>query len=399
LIELETPSKAFELHDQTDSHNQRHSTATAGMTSRPRPSPWCCGSLQTGAVATAVAHLVALLLAFLWIVQMVWDSKHFFAGVVILTLVAFALAVANVSLLGGAIRRKRSLVLPWLVAHVLLALGIIVACSVTFHSMDKLRPLAVASVLLLIYFVVVVATFYTELLIDERCQNEKEDAEKTTPMGGIALNGTAKLASAEDEFGGAGDDTFTELARRNPNTGNADKETFGRELSEDEEGEETASGFGVVAKFPSPSEVIDVDVDVMLAARAAVADVSSLDSRARPRPFKAKSSVELEADDQTEMLDGQERLLQPSTAAPRPSASRSMSHSALLADISSAFTPFKSQRVEGVGTPPKMKIFLPRSPDGSGGRDDGDSTTSEEEDEERTPLSPADEDDEDDKKH
>jgi len=74
-------------------------------TSGSRPSPWCCGSLQTGTIATGVAHLVCLLLLYLWIVQEVWQTRHFFTGVVLLSLVTFFLVVANVCLLGGAVRR------------------------------------------------------------------------------------------------------------------------------------------------------------------------------------------------------------------------------------------------------------------------------------------------------
>ena len=36
---------------------------------RLRHSPWCCGSLQTGAVAVGVTNLVVMAFIYLWVAQ------------------------------------------------------------------------------------------------------------------------------------------------------------------------------------------------------------------------------------------------------------------------------------------------------------------------------------------
>ncbi len=96
-------------------------------------SPWCCGSLQTGAVSVGVTCLVTLLLIFLWLGQILLEeSWHSFVWLVILCLITFALVVANVCLLAGAVARRKDMIIPWLVLHLPLAVAIVVVCSITF---------------------------------------------------------------------------------------------------------------------------------------------------------------------------------------------------------------------------------------------------------------------------
>lgn len=61
------------------------------------PSPWPCGSLETGSISVGFTCCVSTCLLFLWFVQTLLEVKHAFISVVITCLVVFVLMVSNCS--------------------------------------------------------------------------------------------------------------------------------------------------------------------------------------------------------------------------------------------------------------------------------------------------------------
>ncbi len=397
----------------------------------PSPSPscsrlWCCGDLGSACAAVGVANLCVLLFLFLWLVQLVVRHLHLaFVAAVVLVLVAFLFALANACLLAGAARRNRALVLPWLALYLPAQAALVVACAVSFPAMGMLRPAAVAAAVLMAYFYAVVAAFYHELLFEERGKitDDKEKEAKAEEGNGagdclIAMEDVPTAADGGDGGGpfangrlvlSGGDDTFSELAVR-------PKLLPSNPFKEDVEAQQQQQQQQPF--LPSPDEVIQVDGAVSREASSspppvAAAEVSPswFDSPFRAASAGMSKSIDLapaakmsllaeEASGTSESkLNGdaadEEEEHDPSAdvtacsgfTRPQAPANRSHSHSALLGNIDSSFTPFRSGRKKATGeeeedyaTPPKMKVFLPKSPDDED--DGGDSSSSEEEEEE-----------------
>ena len=59
------------------------------------PSPWPCGSLETGAISVGFTSCVSTFLLFLWFVQTLLEIKHAFISVVVTCLVVFVLMVST----------------------------------------------------------------------------------------------------------------------------------------------------------------------------------------------------------------------------------------------------------------------------------------------------------------
>ncbi len=403
---------------------------------------WCCGSLQTAGVTVGVSNLTCIVLLFLWVVQIVFEkAHHFFVATVVLCMVSFLLVVVNVCLVAGAVHRRRSLVLPWMVLYVPAILSVVVSCALAFKSMGPVRPVAVAAVVILTYFYVVVAAFYHELRFEEA---EKRDPEKGARGDGkveeedgkrednclIALDDVADSRiveqDEEEEEGRIGslangklvltsssaDDTFSELASRpkllstNPFRDDVDGVSA-------EEGDEDEAGSRRRNLLPQPEEVIQVSPSRHpLGCKADDYSSSSwFDSPFRRSSSKSKS-IDLtpatkmtvlgpieegppadgdgcsESTSRLEAGSSSSNLVVAtasniSSSRPR-AANRSQSHSGLVGDIDSNFTPFKSGRKGQPGeadgeegsSPPKMKVFLPKSPDD----DDDDVDSSEDAD-------------------
>ncbi len=409
-----------------------------GEASNKSPSPscsrlWCCGDLASACAAVGVANLCVLLFLFLWLVQLVVRHLHLaFVAAVVLVLVAFLFAVANACLVAGAARRNRALVLPWLALYLPAQAALVVACAVSFPAMGMLRPAAVAAAVLMAYFYAVVAAFYHELLFEERSKiaDEKEKEAKAEEGNGagdclIAMEDVPAAADSGDGGGpfangrlvlSGGDDTFSELAVRpkllpsNP---------FREDVEAQQQQQQQEQPF-----LPSPDEVIQVDGAVSREASSspplvAAAEVSPswFDSPFRAASAGMSKSIDLAPAARMSLLgtaaeasgtsesklngeadaDEEEEEQDPSADAdacggfsrPRAPANRSRSHSALLGNIDSSFTPFRSGRKKATGeeeedfaTPPKMKVFLPKSPDDEDDEDGGDTSSSEEEEEE-----------------
>ena len=67
------------------------------------------------------------------------------------------------------------MILPWLVIYLLSILGIIVALSITFHSMGPLKVVSIAALFLMVYLYAVVLCFYHELALEEGGVKKNEE--------------------------------------------------------------------------------------------------------------------------------------------------------------------------------------------------------------------------------
>ncbi len=307
-----------------------------------------------------------------------------------------------------------------MILYVPAILSIVVGCALFFHSMGRLRPVAVTAVVILTYFYVVVAAFYHELMFEDN-EKKEEGAATDQEKGGkkdtclIALddineehralaNGKLVLDTAVSE----NDDTFSELATRpkllstNPFKDDVDGMEGGAaaaDAPDDRDADVTARTL-----LPQPDEIIQVEK------KRQDESCSWFDS-----PFRQQSkskSIDLTPATKMSLLappdndkdganvsDSTSRLNPDDTAAgvsfSRPSASRSLSHSGLLlGNIDSNFTPFKSGRKcqgeeggEGDSSPPKMKVFLPKSPE-EGESSEEEEDSSDEDGQARRPLKP-----------
>lgn len=66
---------------------------------RPKlPRFWCCGSLESGAIAVGVTNLVTTFLLFLWIAQIVLEFRWYFISLIITCLVTFVILVGELNL-------------------------------------------------------------------------------------------------------------------------------------------------------------------------------------------------------------------------------------------------------------------------------------------------------------
>jgi hypothetical protein len=217
---------------------------------------WCCGSLKTGSISVAFTNIVSLILLSLWIMQdLATHAKHAFISVVVACLVVFVLLVANVCLIYGAMTSKRHMIAPWLVMYVVAILGILVACAIKFDEMGALRVVSVTALFFIIYFYVVVASFYAELCFEA---GEAATVVKVEAGGGkVVSNGRDHCLIALDEDDN--NDTFSDLVLRvNPSSSRLD-------TSKSETPKEATLPFK--ANFlPQPDEVIAIPQKLALEA-------------------------------------------------------------------------------------------------------------------------------------
>ena len=84
-------------------------------------SPWCCGTLQTGAIAVGFTNLVSGVLLFIWYIQFVLDLQHAFIGVIVSTLCSFVILLVNGCLIYGAYKVRICDPVPFSVLTILVS--------------------------------------------------------------------------------------------------------------------------------------------------------------------------------------------------------------------------------------------------------------------------------------
>merc|ERR1719273_1272144 len=316
---------------------------------------WCCGSLQTGAIAVGVADLVFIILLLGHYLEMTWEEP-FGLGLVAYCLVILFLFASSCLMLHGVLKKQRLLLLPWMVLHLGATVGALIYCGIEFGNMKSLRALLILGATVQIYFFLVVLRHYVELgtLNDWPAVREQPEGEDLPDLGEYRKNNCLidleleekpdSSRSSNHDLSFAKDDTFTQLA--------ATRQANGRLVAG---GSGVHHGGKTEMALPTPDEVISLPTPTKEKEEPNVAI---------PRRSTAwKSSAALD----------EEKAASPDQAL-LPQAAKSESK-ILLAHVDNTFSPFRSKSAAQKG--PKMKVFLPNKSSGDSADDDNSSSSSE----------------------
>lgn len=303
----------------------------------------------------ALTNLVSLVLGFLWTIQFLYELKHFFIALVVATLLAFGLLIANICLMYGSHQRNKTMVLPWILAYSLSAVGLVLALILAFEHLGPFKLVAIPALLFLIYCIWVIVAFFREL----QRENAAEDLEMAAKVDTELQVNVSRMIDEEEEEDaeGSNDDTFTHLPTRTP------VKTSANPFRPENSGGVAANPTFKATFLPQPDEVIQIQ------------------RRFEEEPLLTRPNGDLpeatpSSSISTSIIHQRQRSLLTSEDSPDSavsSRSKSHSHSALV-DIDPSFTPFK--RKDGSENMPKMKIFLPKHGDSSSEDDDSASTSS-----------------------
>ncbi|TRY62629.1 hypothetical protein TCAL_04310 [Tigriopus californicus] len=318
-------------------------------------SPWCCGSLQIGAIAVALTNLVSLVLGFLWTIQFLYQLRHFFIALVVATLLAFGLLIANVCLMYGSHQRIKAMVWPWILAYSLSAIGLSLALILAFEHLGPFQIVAIPALLFLLYCIWVIVAFFRELHREDASKDPAIDTKVETEL---QVN-VSRMEEGENAPDPSNDDTFTQLPSRTPI-----KVCNNPFLPDLEDGVARANPTFKATFLPQPDEVIPIQPRFE---HEPLLTQPCSDLPEKP-PLSGTISTSIVHQRQRSYLTTSEDS--PDSAV--SSRSKSHSHSALV-DIDPSFTPFK--RKDGSEHMPKMKIFLPKHGDSSS-EDDGEDSAS-----------------------
>lgn len=246
-------------------------------------------------------------------------------------------------------------------AYIVIVLGIILTCSVKFHELDQLKPVAITCIIILVYFYFVVAAFFHELRADENLKagNGDDAAEK----GGEDRPDC--LINLQEQVEQIGDDTFSDLAESRLVNGSS-----------------STNPFLNPSLLPQPDEVIPVtSIFHSTVAQDTTADESGSNlfqaqcnniSKSIQADLKAETEgVNVDRSQPTWqsqfVLSSQDKSDEAVADETNPASDSTVvgrkpkvwhSHTGLpLAGIDSTFSPFKQKNKDQL---PKMKVFLPK---------------------------------------
>jgi len=134
---------------------------------------WWFGPLSGAVIAIGFTNIVGVCLCLLYYIS---NLSAISLNLILVMFCVVMLLFANIMLMLGGLKNRQQFLIPWLAITILALISAIVYCSINWGTLLEFKAPLVASMILSIYFIAVVSSFYHELVAPAEIQKHKEQA-------------------------------------------------------------------------------------------------------------------------------------------------------------------------------------------------------------------------------